>query len=391
MRHFAHLDPDVRSRLFLHEPESFTRDSPKDLLAVALGGTLYTPSVRPDLAQDVLKLAARGVMSSVLCLEDSIPDDRVEEGERNIQTALKTLDDVGLANRLPMIFVRVRNPEHLLRVAEQNFEHLHVLTGFVLPKFEDVTGIASRFVANLQIINERLEKIGGKALYFMPVLESPLMIHRDTREVTLTGIQRVLAGARDQTLAVRIGATDLSSAYGLRRNPELTIYDVHVIASMIGDIVNVFGRADEVGNVVTGAVWEHFDSGERLFKPRLRESPFSDDRALRRALMTAGQDTFIKEVLFDQANGIFGKTIIHPSHIAIVHSLSVITHEQYADAQDIVNAEHAAGGAKASAYGNKMNEIKPHLAWAHRTLLRAKAFGVANEGVDFVDFLEVSK
>lgn len=391
MRHFAYLGADVRQKLFFREPEEFDLTAGKDLLATALGGTLYSPSIRPDLVADVVRLAARGVMSSVLCLEDSIPDDRVEEGERNVQTALAKLDSPAYAGQLPLLFVRVRTPEHLARVAAQNFEHLHVLTGFVLPKFEDVTGVASRYVEILSGVNEQLQASGRKALYFMPVLESPLMIHRDTREVALSGIQRVLAGVREQVLAVRMGATDLSSAYGLRRSPDLTIYDVHVIASMIADIVNVFGRADGNGYTVTGAVWEHFEPGERLLKPQLREGLFEDDRALRRHLVTQGQDNFIKEVLFDQSNGITGKTIIHPSHIAIVHSLSVVTHEQYSDAQDILRAENAAGGAKASTYNNKMNEVKPHLAWAHRTLLRTQAFGVANEGKDFVDFLEVSR
>jgi len=46
------------------------------------------------------------------------------------------------------------------------------------------------------------------------------------------------------------------------------------------------------------------------------------------------------------------------------------------------------GGAAASTYRNKMNESKPHLAWAHRTMLRARVFGVANEDVSFVDLLE---
>jgi hypothetical protein len=34
-----------------------------------------------------------------------------------------------------------------------------------------------------------------------------------------------------------------------------------------------------------------------------------------------------------------------------------------------------------------MNEVKPHRAWAERTMLRAEAFGVAREDVSFVDLL----
>jgi len=37
-----------------------------------------------------------------------------------------------------------------------------------------------------------------------------------------------------------------------------------------------------------------------------------------------------------------------------------------------------------------MNESKPHSAWARRTTLRSKVFGVAREGVTFVDLLGAS-
>lgn len=37
-----------------------------------------------------------------------------------------------------------------------------------------------------------------------------------------------------------------------------------------------------------------------------------------------------------------------------------------------------------------MNEVKPHRAWAERTLLRAEAFGVAGEGIGFVELLTAS-
>jgi citrate lyase beta subunit len=69
-----------------------------------------------------------------------------------------------------------------------------------------------------------------------------------------------------------------------------------------------------------------------------------------------------------------------------VHALSVVAHEEYADACDVV-ATAAQGGAAASSFGNKMNESKPHTAWARRVLVRAEIFGVAREGVSFVDLL----
>jgi len=128
-----------------------------------------------------------------------------------------------------------------------------------------------------------------------------------------------------------------------------------------------------------------------MFKPQLRESPFveHDERRLRARLIAEDLDGLIREVALDRANGLTGKTVIHPSHVAAVHALSVVTHEEFQDATDVLGTS-AGGGVASSAYRNKMNESKPHTAWAHRTMLRARAFGVAQEDVSFVDLLGAS-
>src|SRR6185312_7169360 len=114
-----------------------------------------------------------------------------------------------------------------------------------------------------------------------------------------------------------------------------------------------------------------------------------DERRLRAQLIAADLDGLIREVALDRANGLTGKTVIHPSHVAAVHSLSVVTHEEYQDTLDIIGTA-SAGGVASSTYRNKMNESKPHAAWARRTMLRARAFGVAREDVSFVDLLGAS-
>ncbi len=98
-------------------------------------------------------------------------------------------------------------------------------------------------------------------------------------------------------------------------------------------------------------------------------------------------DGLLREISLDQANGLLGKTCIHPSHVLPVHALSVVSHEEFSDAQDILRPERGGGGVLRSAYTNKMNEVKPHRAWAERTLLRAEVFGVANEDIGFVELL----
>jgi citrate lyase beta subunit len=393
MQHFSYFSEEDKKALFLKLPEPIGIDSHKKLIAAGLGASLYSPATRATLAQDVIKNARRGVASSILCLEDSIPDDKVEEAEINLTKALSELNAMEDKSEFPLLFVRIRNAEHLDRVTQQNESYLDLLTGFVFPKFEDLSGSASDYLYVLNKVNEKRVTEGKRALYFMPVLESPQLVYRETRHALLNGVAEILSANRDIALAVRIGATDMASPFGLRRSRDLTIYDVHVVSSAIADIVNTFGRANKDGYVITGAVWEHFTDRERLFKPRLRQSPFNNDEEatkLRHQLILKDLDGLIREIELDRANGLLGKTVIHPLHVALVNSMSVVTHEEYSDAMDIVNQSEHGAGARASVYRNKMNEQKPHYAWAKKTLWRASAFGVANEKITFVELLEAA-
>jgi citrate lyase beta subunit len=425
MRHFDHIDPARRKHLFHRHPRAFDRHDDPHVLAVALGATLYSPATRPTLAADIAKAARRGVTSMVLCLEDAIGDADVPAAEVNLVDQLHRLrasggvaasergtatgpggtsgngaassgsggtSGGGLASEggaesgiePPLLFVRVRTAEQIVELAGRLGDAVDLVTGFVLPKF--TAGPGGGFLEALAEAESRT----GHRLLAMPVIESPEAVYREARAELLQDVARLLAKHRERVLAVRIGATDMSAAYGLRRPPDLTIYDIGPVAGVIADVVNILGRADGTGFVVTGPVWEYFSAGERMFKPQLRQSPFEAQHAgrLRQRLITSDLDGLIREVHLDKANGLLGKTVIHPSHVAAVHALSVVTHEEYCDAGDIL--EEAGGGAMASVYANKMNEAKPHRAWAERLMLRARVFGVAAEDVTFVELLEAA-
>ncbi|MFI7103037.1 HpcH/HpaI aldolase/citrate lyase family protein [Streptomyces sp. NPDC050161] len=386
MRHFGHLAPDIRKKLFHQEPVEFTAGSPARLLAVALGATLYSPATRPRLADDVVKQAGCGVVSMVLCLEDSIGDADVEAGEENLVRQFALLDAAAAEGAaLPLLFVRVRTPDQIPDLARRMGPAVRRLSGFVIPKFTEERGTA--FLTALAAAEAEC----GQRLYAMPVLESPQLLHLETRGETLRGVARIVGAHRDRVLALRLGVTDFCSAYGLRRAPDMTAYDVQIVASVIADVVNVLGRADGTGFTVTGPVWEYFRLHERMFKPQLRQSPFlGRAEELRTALIEHDMDGLLREIELDRANGLQGKTCIHPSHVAPVHALSVVSHEEFSDAADILRPERGDGGVLRSAYTNKMNEVKPHRAWAERTLLRAEVFGVAREGIGFVELLAAS-
>ncbi|MEV7229215.1 HpcH/HpaI aldolase/citrate lyase family protein [Polymorphospora sp. NPDC051019] len=389
MRYFSHLVGGAADTLFHRPPTDFARDSPPERLALALGATLYSPAVRPQLASDIARCHAEGVMSMVCCLEDAIRDDEVDAAEINLPRQLRQVAQQRPDG--PLLFVRVRHPDQIYRLAERLGDDLGVLSGFVLPKFRaDDSG-----QAGLRAVRD-VARATGRPLYAMPVLETPEIAHAETRQGTLLAIRHLLDLNRDLILAVRVGATDLSSVYGLRRPAELTAWDIGVVASVLTDIINVMARRDGTGYLVTGPVWEYFSGGERVLKPQLRVTPFEDHddsgRLLRRHLVRQALDGLIRELLLDRSNGLNGKTVIHPSHAAAVHALSVVSHEEYSDAVAICDdsAGGLGGGVLRSLYGNKMNEVKPHRPWAEQTLLRASVFGVAAEGVGFVDFLDAT-
>ncbi|MCW2904291.1 MAG: hypothetical protein JWO67_6556 [Streptosporangiaceae bacterium] len=382
MRHFDHIPRRQRDRLFHRSPQSFSRASDAETLAVALGATLYSPATRPDLGAVLRKSGARGITSMVMCLEDAVPDEDLVGAEHNLVEQLRGAYLDGAAG--PLLFIRVRAPEQIPDLTRRLGAAAELVSGFVLPKF--ASPCSGAFLDAV----EDTAMATGLRLFAMPVIESRQAAYRETRADTLDEVAALLAKHRERVLAVRLGGTDLCAAYGLRRPRDLTIYDVHPVAGVIADVVNVLGRADGTGFVVTGPVWEYFSAGGRGAGSRPRPTSFDGRSAtlLRERPVTADLDGLIREVHLDKANGLTGKTVIHPSHVAAVHAMSVVTHEEFCDATDIAGED--GGGAMASSYANKMNEAKPHRAWAERLLLRARVFGVAAEGVTFQELLDAA-
>ncbi|UQQ36294.1 HpcH/HpaI aldolase/citrate lyase family protein [Paenibacillus polymyxa] len=377
----------------------FHNRSPKNILAYAIGAALYMPATRSEVAQEIKNGKHEGLTTVILDLEDAIGDQQVGQAEESLaQQLLLLLSYVrtGMMSeqQLPLLFVRVRSVEQLERLLNSLGETLALLTGFVLPKFSSDNGRA--YFALIAEYNRTMHTGAGDAsrtpvLYGLPILESSKIIYRETRWKELLAIKEILDEVQEYVLNVRIGATDFSSLYGLRRSPDITIYEIAVIRDCIADIINLFGRVDS-DYVVSGPVWEYFSHRERIFKPQLRVSPFEDafgkpGRYLRMDFISDAVDGLIREVMMDKENGIIGKTIIHPSHIKPVQAMYAVTHEEYMDALEIVERNDGSLGVFKSTYANKMNEIKPHLNWAYRIINRSKVYGVLHEQQHFVSLL----
>jgi len=392
MNHFDYLSQEDRRKIFWAPPKPFHRNGDKAFIAHALGATLYMPATRPTISRDLMSRKIKGLMSVVLCLEDAIGDRQVREAERALATHLRALhdasgDDGTESPELPFLFVRVREPHQLDRLASLAGSALSVLTGFVFPKFSGSNGW--EYFRRLERINAE----GDVPYYAMPILEAPDVIYWEKRRDALRKINEIVDAYDRFVLNLRIGATDFSGLFGLRRGFDVTIYDIQVIRDCMTDIINNFCRADR-DHVVSAPVWEYFHSGERVLKPLLRSTPFQrrygeTGKELRSRLLNRYLDGLIHETLLDKANGLMGKTVIHPSHIIPVQSMYVVHQEEYTDALSIVE-NHGKTGVVKSLFRNKMNEIKPHTNWARKILMRSRIYGVFHSDTDFFNLLQCS-
>ncbi|WP_415876184.1 HpcH/HpaI aldolase/citrate lyase family protein [Clostridium sp.] len=395
MKFFSDLPVKEISRIFYKEPSYIRKSSPKEYLSLALGATLYMPAFKEGILDIILNNKYKRLTSMVLCLEDSVPEERVEEAEKNLIDVLSKLThcieenkcikgNKSIEENMPLIFVRVRNVEQFKRISE-NRKNFYPLTGFNFPKFDSTNG--EEYLKILKDINKDM----SYNLYAMPILESKNIIYKESRLEELIKVKKILDAYKSNVLNIRIGGTDFLGLYAIRRQVDNSIYDIGVVKDCIADIVNMFGRAEEE-YTISGPVWEYFNTNpdNRIFKPQLRQSPFVEhlgESGLKKRDYYVEKciDGLIKEVVLDKANGLIGKTIIHPSHISIVNALYVVTKEEYDDARFIIESNK--GGAYKSRYNNKMNEVNPHLNWANKILRRAHVYGVFNEDKSYVDLL----
>ena len=177
---------------------------------------MYMPGTK-DFAPKILSNAMPGLTTIVLCFEDACPEDQVEAAEENVHKLLETVTtavDRGelSADRVPLIFVRVRNLAQFKRFAEGLTKtQVRSLCGINFPKFNAENGY--EYYAYLRDLNERF----GEILYGMPIIEDPEVAYKESRMTQLLGIKKILDKYRDLVLQVRVGGTDflLFSAFAV--------------------------------------------------------------------------------------------------------------------------------------------------------------------------------
>ncbi|MBQ1412613.1 MAG: HpcH/HpaI aldolase/citrate lyase family protein [Clostridia bacterium] len=378
MRHHAYQP----SSKFVIEPINFDKYTEQGLLRYCLGATMYMPGTK-DFLQPILDKKYPGLTSMVMCFEDACKEELVPEAEDNV---IRLLDALGEAvkegkikyEEIPLIIFRVRNVEQFHRFsARLTKERVHFVTAFNFPKFNRANG--EQYFSHLEELNEQF----GEVIYGMPILEAREMAYLETRIPELMGVKEILDRHKRLVLNVRVGGTDWSSVFGVRRGINYTIYDIMTVSDCLKDVLNVFARDNDYS--VSGPVWEYFRANKDM---KFTEIPKSINQSLfkRDILINDAVDGLLRELLLDRANGFIGKTIIHPTHIPYVNGMLAVTREVYNDACQIMDTS---GGVIKSESGNKMNEIGPHRCWAEKILMRAKAYGVIADESKYTDLFEV--
>ena len=365
---------------FVVPPESFNLYSEFELLQYSLGATLYMPGTK-KITEKILS-GIPDVKSIVLCFEDAIRESELEQAEANVLYHLNTVSKAvkeGSLNvdDIPLTFLRVRNTEQFNRfTASLNAENAAFLSGFVFPKF--YSNNAESYLSTLSMMREKL----GDHIYGMPILEGKSIAFKETRNGELLALKSILDGYLDSILNIRVGGTDFSALFGVRRGINYSIYDISTVRDCLSDILNFFSRVDSF--LVSGPVWEYFLAYKDDDLRKIGQEDFHHSVLNRKIIVNEAIDGLLREVILDKANGFVGKTIIHPSHARFVNSLQAVTREEYDDANQILSAE---GGVVKSEKSNKMNEINPHTSWAKKVISRSRAFGVIENDISYLKLL----
>jgi citrate lyase beta subunit len=291
-----------------------------------LGASLYVPAIHPELINLAKGTKYPALKSLIIDTEDSITSDDLPLAYENIRKLLKEIKPFGNTQKdrnRPMVFIRVRNPKEYQRLS--TFENIENIDGFALPKF------------TLENMEDYL-KINLPGKYLMPILEKDIF-----KEGNIEKIRDYLLPHQERILSIRVGATDLLSSLGLRRDGHTCIYEIGIMNRIITNLVIAF---KPYGFNITGPVWESFDE--------------------------ASKDKLQHEVKLDLLNGLFGKSIVHPWQIDIVQEMYQVERSDYETALKLLEPYSPA----VFKLYDRMNEKATHSSWAKNIVEMAKIYGI---------------
>lgn len=293
-----------------------------------LGASLYVPATRDGLLAIANRRKYPFLRSVIFCTEDAVRDDELPRALDNLQHLLRQLEPSEL-----LCFVRVRGPGLLRSVLQM--DGVRKLTGFVLPK-------VTRH--NLDLYQPAFAGAAG----FEVMLTLETLEAFDPNEMAALRGLLLEPPYRGRVLSLRIGGNDLFNLLGMRRPRRRTLYSTP-LATTIAQLVTTF---KPFGFNLTAPVCEYLDQ----------------PRVLRR------------EVRRDLANGLFGKTAIHPTQVPLIHRQYRVKPSELQMAERILTETAPAVFRMHDA----MCEPATHRLWAEQIRERAQLYGVREKRLDAV-------
>ena len=304
----------------------------KNYLQYKIGGLLYMPAFQKNIVGKIKNDSIKNLMSIGFCLEDSIRDEALNDAEISLIEILTELKN--LNKNLPLIFVRIRNPKHLIEMQKKLSDFKKILTGYILPKFDLINA------------DDYVKIIRNEKIYVMPILETEMIADTLTRQKNLVDIKNILDSISQYVLNIRVGVNDLTNLYGLRRDKNHTTYDIGIIRDILIDILNIFSK----DYVVAGSVCNFFDE---------------DNLNLQR------------ELILDRLNGFIGKSAIHISQLKFIFDSLKVSQDDLNDAEQILNWQSKNLGVVKGI--GRMNELNCHKRWSERIKILSEIYGVKND------------
>ncbi len=290
---------------------------------VQLGGSLYIPATHPNLQPVCTHNKYPDLRSCIIDTEDAIDSHEVDDGLLKIRQMLQNYTPGEL-----LLFIRPRNPEILQQLLQ--IEHIDKIDGFALPKF------------STQHMQSYARILADRMFYVMPVLES-----QDIFEpAKLEQIRNFLLTSTLNVLSLRIGGEDMLNFLGLKRPCDQSIYALNGPAYVIGSMLAIF---KPFGFSLSAPVFNCIDKA----------------------------DLYLANVQEDLAQGLMGKTIIHPNQISPINEVYKVTSAQLSMAQKMVDRETKAIISEEG----QMGEKSAHWQWAENILKRHRFYGLASEKI----------
>ena len=285
---------------------------------INLGATLFVPSTHKNLLNILNQKKYPNLKSIVIDAEDGIFDDELQDANKIIKNILKNYDKNSL-----LVFIRPRDATNLKEILE--YEKIDEIDGFVLPKF------------SLNNVDAYLDALKDTKHFIMHSIEGSELFDVDA----LKELRDRLLGYKERILVVRFGLEDMLRQLSMKRSCEHSLFDYAVCASVVGSFLAVFKSS---GFAVSGGVYPCFKD----------------------------EQGFVRDVKRDLREGLFSKTIIHPSQIDLSHQLYKVSKEQLEYAKMLLNAHKALVNLD-----GKMGEVKTMSPYAKEIIKRAEVYGIS--------------